>query len=211
MCSPSLGSDDGGHTLLFEPPKETAKFGSQDIEVREAAEQRLQRVEHDPLGPDGVNRMAQANKQSFEVVLPRFLDLAPLDVNVVHRQFLFLDEVIKIEAERTDVLSQFFRGFLERKKHARLVVQHGSPNQELDAHECFAAAGAAAHQRGSAFGKPAARDLVQSRNASLAFWQTRGSGRFLFRDGLGQGTILPGRLLTPPCQILAKATTHHSR
>ncbi len=56
----------------------------------------------------------------------------PLDVNVVDRQLPFLDQIVQVEAERTDILRQFFRGFLEGEEHSRLVVQRGSADQEFD-------------------------------------------------------------------------------
>ena len=47
----ALGRDDRGDALLLEPAEETAEFGPQDGRVRQAAEEHLQGVEHDPLGP----------------------------------------------------------------------------------------------------------------------------------------------------------------
>jgi hypothetical protein len=139
--------------------------------------------------------MAQADEQSFEVVLPRFLDLAPVDVNVVDRQLLCLDEVIKVEAERTDVFCQFYCGFFEGEEYARLIVQHGSSDKEFDSQESFSATSATTYQGGPAFGQPATRDLVQPWNASGTLRQTRWR-RFLFRYGLGHGAILLDRLFT---------------
>src|ERR1043165_1699241 len=140
--------------------------------------------------------MTQADEQSFEVVLPRLLDLAPLDVNVVYRQLFFLDQVTEVKAERTDVLGQFLCGFLEGEEHTWLIVQNGSPNDELYPQRGLAAASPAAHQGGPAFGQPAARDLVQPLNASRTLGQTRWR-RLLFRCGLANGVVFLDRLLTP--------------
>ena len=150
----ALGGDDGGDALLLEPAEEPPQFGAQDGVVGQAAEQRLQRVEHDALGADGVNRMAQPDEQSFEVVLAGLLDLAALDVNVVDRQLLLRDQVIEIEAERTRRFCQFLGGLLEGHEHARLIVLHGAAHEEFDCQQRLAAARAAAHQGGPPLGNP---------------------------------------------------------
>src|SRR6185369_9989210 len=98
----AFGGDDGGDALLLEPTEEAAEFGSQDGDVRQAAEQRLQSVEDHSLGADGINGIAQTDEQSFEVVLACLRNLAAFDANVVDRELLFLDEVIEVEAERAD-------------------------------------------------------------------------------------------------------------
>ena len=77
------------------------------------------------LAPIAVDGVVQANKQSFEVVVAGFFDLVAFDPHEVHGQFFPLDEFIQIEAERPDVLSEFFDGFLKGHEHARLVVLHG--------------------------------------------------------------------------------------
>ena len=53
--------------------------------LRQPAEQRLDRVEHDALGADRVDRVAEADEQAFEVVVAGLLDLAALDAHVVDR------------------------------------------------------------------------------------------------------------------------------
>ena len=117
----ALAGDDGGDALVLEPAEQAAQLGAQDAHVRQAAEQRLDRVQHDPLRPDGVDRVTQADEQSFEVVLAGLLDLAPLDAHEVHDELLLLDQLVEVEAERANVLRQFFGGFLEGHEHARLV------------------------------------------------------------------------------------------
>ena len=45
----ALGGDDGRDPLILEPAKQAAQFRAQDGGVAEAAEERFERVEHDPL------------------------------------------------------------------------------------------------------------------------------------------------------------------
>ena len=51
--------------------------------VGQAGEQRLDGVQHDALGADRVDGVAQADEQPLQVVLAGLLDLAPLDAHVV--------------------------------------------------------------------------------------------------------------------------------
>ena len=52
------------------------------------AEQRLDRVEHDPLGADRIDRVAEPDEQPFEIVFAGLLDLAAVDLDVVDRRLL---------------------------------------------------------------------------------------------------------------------------
>ena len=77
-----------GDALLFEPAEQPPQFGPQDGRVREAGEEGFNRIQDDPLGPDRVDGVAQANEQALQVILARLLDLAPLDANVVQGELL---------------------------------------------------------------------------------------------------------------------------
>ena len=55
----ALAGDDGGDALVLEPAEQPAQLGAQDRLVGQAAEQRLDGVEHDPLGADGVDGVAR--------------------------------------------------------------------------------------------------------------------------------------------------------
>ena len=81
-----LAGDDGGDALVLEPAEEPAQLGAQDGLVGQAGEERLEGVEHDALGADGVDGVAEADEQAFQVVFAGLLDLAALDADVVHRQ-----------------------------------------------------------------------------------------------------------------------------
>ena len=81
----ALAGDDRRDALVLEPAEQAAQLRAEDRGVGQAAEERLERVEHDALGADGVDGVAEADEQPFEVVLAGLLDLAPLDVDVVDR------------------------------------------------------------------------------------------------------------------------------
>ena len=55
----ALGGDDGGHALILEPAEQAAQFRAEDGGVGQAAEERLDGVEHDALGADGVDGVAR--------------------------------------------------------------------------------------------------------------------------------------------------------
>ena len=86
----ALAGDDRRDPLVLEPAEQPAQLGAQDGGVGQAPEERLDGVEHDAPGADRVDGMAQADEDAFEVVLARLLDLAALDVDVVHQQFLLI-------------------------------------------------------------------------------------------------------------------------
>ena len=100
----ALAGDDGGDAFVLQPLEQAAQLRAQDRLIAEAAEQRLDRVEHDALGADRIDGVTQADEQAFEVVLARLLDLAAFDVDVVHFELAVVDEVTEVVAERGDVL-----------------------------------------------------------------------------------------------------------
>src|SRR5690606_27997162 len=51
----ALPGDHGGQPLVLQPTKQPSQLCAQDRGVREAREERLDRVEHDPLGSDFVD------------------------------------------------------------------------------------------------------------------------------------------------------------
>ena len=140
--------DDRRHALLLEPTEQPPQFGPQDGRVREAGEQGFNRVQDDPLGPNRVDGVPETNEQAFQVILACLLDLAPLDANVIQREFLLAHQFVQVEAQRTDVFRQFFGRLLEGHQYAGLVELRRSAYQELDAQHRLSAAGAAADQGG---------------------------------------------------------------
>ena len=82
--------------------------------------------------------------------------------------FFWLDQVVEVETQRADVLRQFFGRLLEGHEDARLVELGGPADQELDAQQGLAAAGAAADQGGPTLRQAAAGDLVKALDAGRA-------------------------------------------
>ncbi len=58
-----LAGDDRGHALVLEPAEQPAQFRPQDGLVGQPGEQRLQGVEHDPLGADRCRSSRQPDEQ----------------------------------------------------------------------------------------------------------------------------------------------------
>ena len=165
-----LGRNDGGHALVLQPAKQPADFGAQHGLVRKARKQRLDGVEHHALGADGVDGVAQADEQAFEVVFAGFFNLGAVDVHVVEAQHLAGLQVLQVEAQRSHVGGQLLAGFLEGHEHARLVVLLNAAHQKLNAHQGFAAARAAANQRGAAQRQAAFGNFIEPFNTR---WRLR--------------------------------------
>ncbi len=68
-----LGGNDGRQAAVLQPAEQAAKFRAQDSGIGEAGEKSFERVEHHALGADRLDRILQAEKQPFEIVLARFL------------------------------------------------------------------------------------------------------------------------------------------
>ena len=155
-----LAGDDRRYALILEPAEQPPQLRTQDHRIAKAAEQGLDGVQHDPFGTDGVDGVAQANEQPFQVVFARLLDLAAFDPHVVQGDFLLFDQGVQVESQRADVLRQFGGGFLERHEDARLVELRGSPDQEFHRQQGLSATGGPADQRRSSRWKPTPCDLV---------------------------------------------------
>ncbi len=172
-----LGGDDGGHPLVLQPAEQAHQLGPKNRLVGEPAEQGLDGVEDDPLGPDAVDGEPEPNEEPAEVVLAVLLHVAALDHDVVHHQLLLGGEVIEVEPQRPHVGRQLRAGLFEGDEHPRLVVLHGAAHQELRGQQGLATAGAAAHQRRPALRQPAPGDLVQPPNAAAALRELAVGGR----------------------------------
>ena len=68
--------------------------------MRQTAEECLDSIQYDAFGADGVDRMAQTDKQSFKVIVAGFFNFVALDTNEVQDQFFSRDQIIQIETER---------------------------------------------------------------------------------------------------------------
>ena len=150
-----LAGDDRGDAPVLEPAEQPPQLRAQDRLVGEAAEQGLDGVEHDPLGLDAVDRVAEPHEQPLEVVVAGLLDLAALDDDVREPDLLLGRQLVEVEAERADVLGQLPRRLLEREEHPGLAELRRAADQELHGEQGLAAPGGAADER-----RPAEREAA---------------------------------------------------
>src|SRR5262249_47986925 len=104
-------------------------------------------------------------RKGYQVVLAGLLDLAPLDVNIIHQELVLAGQLLQVEAEGADVLGQFLGGLLEGHEDAGLPELGGAADEELHGEQGSAAAGAAADERGPAARQAAAGDFIKPRDA----------------------------------------------
>ena len=85
-----LAGDDRRDALVLEPAEQPAQLGPQDgRRWTSPPKSDLDGVQHDPLGPDRVDGVAEADEEALQVVLAGLLDLAPLDAHVVDASSFF--------------------------------------------------------------------------------------------------------------------------
>ena len=70
------------------------------------------------LAPICLIACSRRTNKPFEIVFAGLLDLAAIDVDVVDDELLLRDERVEVVAQRTHVLCEFVRVFLEREQHA---------------------------------------------------------------------------------------------
>lgn len=110
--------------------------------------------------------MLEADEEALEVVVAGFVDFAALDADVIDGELFVFHELVEVEAEGADVLGDFFDGLFEGHEDAGLVELCDAADEELDAHERLAAAGAGADEGAAAAGQAAARDFIQAADAA---------------------------------------------
>ena len=89
-----LAGDNGGHAAILQPAEQPAQLGAEDGVIGQPGEQRLEGVEDDALGADGIDGVPEPDEQPFEIVFAGLLDLAALDVDVVQHDLLLRCEVL---------------------------------------------------------------------------------------------------------------------
>src|SRR5436189_3705556 len=137
--------------------------------IGQAGKQRLQRIEHDALCLDGIDGVAEPDEEAFEVVFTGLLDLASLDMNMIEINEFFRYQVVKVKAERADILLQFFLVFLEHHENAGLAKFQSSANDKFGAEHRLSRTGAAADKRRPSDRKAAEGYLVQPFYAGQCF------------------------------------------
>jgi hypothetical protein len=161
----ALAGHDDRDPFFLEPAKEPAQFRAHDGLIGQAGEKSFDRVEHDALRLDGINRVTEPDEEPFEIVFARLLEFAAIHVNVIQQQLLAGDERLQIEAQRRHVFGQFLARFFKRHEDARLAVLGGAAHEKFHRQQGLAAARAAADQRGPARGQSAAGDFIEPANA----------------------------------------------
>ena len=169
----ALGRDHGRDAALLEPAEQAAQLGAQDRRVVEAGEQRLDRVEHDPLRPDLLDGVVEPDEQALEIVIAGFLDLAALDAHIVDDELLVGDQARHVVAERGDVGGEIVGGLLEAHEDARLAVERHAVDQEGHGEQGLAAAGGAADERRPPGRQAAEHDLVEAVDAGRRLVELR--------------------------------------
>ncbi len=180
----AFARNDGSHPLILQPPEETAKLSPQDCRIRQAGKENLDRVDDDALGPDGVNRMSEADEESFQIVFAGLLDLAALDMDMVDEDLLGSGKAVQVKAEGGHILGQFLGRFLKGDKYAGLIEVFRPAHKELHAEQRLSRACPAADQGGASFRQSAVRNFIEafdSRGGFLKFGTERFSS--LFRLG----------------------------
>ena len=188
--APLPGHDDRD-AFSLQPAKEPAQLAAHDGLIRQAGKKSFDGIQDHTFGLDGIDGIAQSDEEPFQVVLARLLDLAPIDVHVIDQHLSAGDEPGHIEAQRRRVLGQFLARFFKGDEDARLPVLGNAANEKLHRQQSLAAAGAAAHQRGSPGGQTASGNFVQAPDARGRFGQTLcwGIDLFFHSEPGGQGQL----------------------
>ena len=146
--------DDGGEAAVFEPAEESAQLGPKDGVIWKPGEQRLQGIEHDPLGADGVDRVPEPDEQSIQVVLPAFLDFAALDPHMVEDDlFLCATSRSRSKPRERTFCGQLLGILLEHHEDTGLPELGRAPHDELHREHRLPAPRRSAHQGGPTGGK----------------------------------------------------------
>ena len=96
----ALGGDDHRQVALLEPGEQAAQFRADDGDIGDAGEQGVDAVEHDAPGVHLLDRMGQAHEQALEIIFAGFLDLVPVEMDMIHGDQAAFFEIGQIKAER---------------------------------------------------------------------------------------------------------------
>ncbi len=129
----------------------------------ERAEQGFDRVQHDQLGADPIDRRGQTDEQPLQVVLTGLEKLVAFDGDLLDDQLLAADKTAEIEAQGERIVREVGGAFLEAHEDAGLAEIARAARQELDAEQGLAGAGLAADQRRTVPRQAAIGDLVETR------------------------------------------------
>src|SRR5487761_1411575 len=157
-----LARDDGSQVSVLEPTQEPAQLRTQDVLLREPAEERLNRIEDHDLRTLGRHGVIEPDEQGLEVVFARLLDLAAIDVDVINKQLSRRRQLRQVEPERGHIAGEVACAFLEAHEDPGLAETLGAVDEEAQGDERFAGAWTAAYERRTARGQAAPGDLIET-------------------------------------------------
>src|SRR5688572_21810734 len=103
--------------------------------VWQRTEKYLNSIQNHPPGANGIDRMTQADEESFQVIFSRLCDLAAVKLNMIDDQFFLLFQSVQVKTKRGNVLCQFFGIFLKRHKDARFIILDGPIDKKFHCEE----------------------------------------------------------------------------
>ena len=151
----AFAGDNRSYPERFQELKQPPNFRAQQRGVREAGEQRLDRIQHYPLRTDRLDRILEPDEQSLEIVLTGLGNFVGIDMDVVDRELALAHQFVEIEIKRGGVNDQLVLGFLEGDENARFPVVACAVDQKLDREHGLAASSAAADERRTSAREPA--------------------------------------------------------
>src|SRR4030095_10770309 len=157
----ALAGNDRRDLFVLEPAEQAPQLRAEHRSVVQAAKEGLDRVQHNTLGTDRINGVAQADEEPFEIVLAGLLDLAGLDIDVIDQEFVLADQLLQVDAEGADVPGQVTGRLLKGHEDTVLTELGHAANEELRREQSLSATRAAAHERGAAARQAAAGDFLQ--------------------------------------------------
>jgi len=163
--------DDSAYPLFLQPAEQALQLGAQDGMVWQGGKKELDRIKRDPFGANCIDGVAEADEKPIQVVIPGFLDLTTIDLDVINDQLLLFDKFFQIKSQGGYILGQFVEVFLEGHKDTGLIILCSAIDQELDGEERLATTRAAGNQGRPAFGQTAAGDFVQTLDSGGGFRQ----------------------------------------
>ncbi len=159
---PPFGRNYRRHAFPFQPAEQAPQLRAEDMRVRQFEEERFDCVKDHAFRMDRLYREMDSYEKPLEIVIAALRGFSPLDADLLKPDFFPLHEVGQVKPQRSDVRREFFFSFFKRDEDPRFVVFRRSPYQKLHRQERFAAAGAAAHERGSSRRQTSAGDFIQS-------------------------------------------------
>ncbi len=141
------------------------QLGPDARRIRQAAEQRVDGIEHHALRTDAIDGLPQPDEQAFEVEATAFKHLLRVQHDTIHNHLSAGDHRLHIEPQGVHVLRDIERAFLEGHQHPGLVELGNTTVQKFHGQYRFAGTRAAAHECRATRGQTAPGDRVEPLDA----------------------------------------------